>query len=536
MKKPFFKDLLMKVLLLIPTLTLSILTNNAVGQAAGSLDTSFGGDGKVTTLITPEGLWGPSPSLLQPDGKIVMAMALVNEPNLATITTARYLPNGELDKEWGLNGIAVTGISSSKLLGALDIAIQPDGKILIAGFRDTVVSPTVTLVSPFILRYLSTGVLDPGFGNNGVVLPTGLNHGRFTGIAVVGSRIFTCGITSGGLLLGAFNISDGSLDQSWGNGGYVTHTGLSYGAFPHLLIQSDQKLLVSAHSYLFRYLPDGQIDSSFGSNDGYLQVSEARGMYGSSFFPMALQPDGKILIAGNTSSSLTFGAVERYDMNGALDTTFANQGVFHVDFLKGKSDVTTIGLQSDGKVLVGGHAIDTGSGDIMFALARYKADGVPDSVFGTNGLVTTSFHPNDSVDIGLGMLIQPDGKILMTGHSVLHSIAVGGIPFNTLTLARYHPGQINNVSTPIAKKSSFIIYPNPARELLHVDYKLHNTESVQVDLYDLQGRHVSELLKTVKPSGSHKEIFILPAGVVPGTYLLKVRLGQQDNYGLVSIE
>ena len=104
-------------------------------------------------------------------------------------------------------------------------------------------------------------------------------------------------------------------------------------------------------------------------------------------------------------------AVLRFNTNGALDTTFGNFGKATIDFDQGggKNDYArAVAVQPDGKIVV------AGSADGNFALARYAADGTPDSSFSGDGLVTTDLGGTDA---GQGVAIQADGKIVVVGSS-----------------------------------------------------------------------------------------------------------------------
>jgi uncharacterized delta-60 repeat protein len=145
---------------------------------------------------------------------------------------------------------------------------------------------------------------------------------------------------------------------------------------------------------------DGKVTTDFGGNDDF-----GRGV--------SVQPDGKILVAGSSFNGTSFDfAIARYNADGSLDASFGTGGKVVTSF--GASDEHGFGvfLDADGKILVAGFAGTGGASD--FALARYNADGSLDTGFGVGGKITTNILLDD---IGQSVVVQPDGKILVSGHS-----------------------------------------------------------------------------------------------------------------------
>ena len=141
---------------------------------------------------------------------------------------------------------------------------------------------------------------------------------------------------------------------------------------------------------------------------------------------LALQPDGKIVVAGQIFYQAKF-ALARYKPDGSLDPTFAGNGkqTFPVGIASGEVRC----VQPDGKIVVAGYSSDdTGS---AVALARLKSNGLPDPGFGTDGITTTAIGSNAAAE---ALVLQPDGKIVVAGSS-----AVGG-GFTRATLVRYGVG------------------------------------------------------------------------------------------------
>ncbi|MBC1238437.1 DUF4347 domain-containing protein [Nostoc sp. 2RC] len=224
-------------------------------------------------------------------------------------------------------------------------------------------------------------------------------------------------------------LAPGNLDTTFGVGGKViTDIGSSDTAYS-VAIQADGKIVVVGESYnsngnfaVARYNPDGSLDNTFGNSgkaiaDFTNQSDRA--------YTVTIQSDGKILIAGITyNGNQTDAALVRYNSNGSLDTTFGNGGKVVTNF-EGKSEwIYSIAVQPDGKIVVGG-SVDPND----FALIRYNSDGSLDSSFGNGGRVITSM--SDGQDFIASILIQPDGKIVVTG-----GVMVNGN--NNFILARYN--------------------------------------------------------------------------------------------------
>jgi len=182
-------------------------------------------------------------------------------------------------------------------------------------------------------------------------------------------------------------------------------------------LQPDGKIVVAGYAggdfALARYNSDGALDTSFGS--GGKVTTDFGGSYHPDGFSVALQPDGKIVVAGYAGGDF---ALARYNSDGALDTSFGSGGKVTTDF--GGSDAGySVALQPDGKIVVAGYA------GLDFALARYNSDGALDTSFGTGGKVTTDF--SGGRDVGYSVALQPDGKIVVAGYA--------GVDF---ALARYN--------------------------------------------------------------------------------------------------
>lgn len=214
----------------------------------------------------------------------------------------------------------------------------------------------------------------------------------------------------------------GARDPAFGEDGVVTERSALVFVLEGraVAIQRDGKIVVAGlvnfgtpDFAVWRYLPDGTRDDTFGSGGLAIlilpDVEEARAV--------ALQNDGKIVVAGvaGESSDRDF-MLARFNVDGSLDTDFGNQGVVEVGFrLERPDEATAVAIQPDGKIVVGGMHSDIGTG---FAVARLNRDGSPDQTFGARGWVVSGYAPSPLLSTVGGVALQQDGRIVIAGSTV----------------------------------------------------------------------------------------------------------------------
>lgn len=286
---------------------------------------------------------------------------------------------------------------------------------------------------------VQAGRLDPTFGVGGKVADLPFSFQANDVAAQADGKIVAVGTDdeSGDFVVIRLNV-DGSLDQSFGESGKRTTDFLEGEDIARsVAIQSDGKIVVAGTAKrpvgarpnfaLARYQTDGNLDASF-SGDGKTLIE-----FGTSeAFAVAVQPDGKIVVAGydlsfTTGTQSNF-AVARTNGDGTLDTSFDSDGKVSTDFLMGNDIAFDVALQPDGKIVAAGTKDIADSGVQDFALARYNENGSLDASFGSGGKVTTDFFSN--LDDAKAVAIQPDGKIVAGGSAVT---AMG----TSFALARY---------------------------------------------------------------------------------------------------
>ena len=392
-------------------------------NADGSLDATFGNNGIVITAIGQHSL--ASAVALQDDGKIVV----VGEGQLSqgqSFAVVRYNANGSLDSSFGNGGVVTTLISTRGFL--TDIAIQPDGKIVASG-NATIPGGIGGVTTTTVARYNTDGSLDVTFDGDGVTqaIPPGSGFpvaGIPWGVALQqDQKIVVAGDCDLGALtdfcVSRYN-SDGSLDSTFdGDGIAITSFDAVFGSSARdVLIQPNGKILAAgvrfvesgAEAVLARYNDDGSRDILFdGDGRVITATSQLR------IAAIALQSGGKILAVGDSSDgSVLRITVLRYHVDGTLDNTFGNGGIVTTPIGTLGGNGNAIAVQPDGNIVVGGLANFDLEGSTFlsdFALVRYgepanvapvvTMTGPPSgSVFAVNTPVNfTGFFTDDTNDV-----------------------------------------------------------------------------------------------------------------------------------------
>jgi uncharacterized delta-60 repeat protein len=390
----------------------------------GSLDTSFNSTGKVLTDLGSRSTDYAFAIAVQSDGRILVA-GHSNASGLNDFAVVRYNANGTIDTSFGSAGKVLTDLGSNSWDIASAMALQSDGKILVAGYSDGSGSNDFALV-----RYNTNGTLDASFGSSGKVLTDlGVNSADYIKAVFVQSdgKILVAGPSnasgSDDFAVVRYN-TDGTLDTSFNSTGKVlTDLGLgSNDQANSIIVQGDGKILVAGTSNasgtddfaIVRYNSDGTLDTSFGS--GGKGRTDIGASSSDQAYALVMQSDGKISVAGqsNASGSDDF-ALVRYNADGTLDASFNSTGKVLTDFGAGSYEyASAIVKQVDGKIIVAGSSNASGSDD--FAVTRYNVDGTLDSTFGSAGKVLTDIG-SSSTDWTSAIAVQSDGKILVAGTS-----------------------------------------------------------------------------------------------------------------------
>ena len=490
---------------LITLIALALVGSHALASvshaADGDLDASFGQGGIVSELF-PYPVEGTAyTNAVQADGKVVL-VGDVQTPHADSYGFAvlRLNTNGSPDTSFGLNGTVITRFSRSDE-AAGSVAIQPDGKIIAAGYYTPDSYPDYREYA--IARYLPDGSLDPAFGSGGKVAGA-TEYGTLINALVLlpNGKILVAGTKDAGnnkMWIARFN-ADGSPDGTFGDGGSATIpcnqpvAGAECEGFA-LAVQSDGKALVGGTARftdsagnrrvfaLSRFTSNGDVDATFGT--GGLTTTEFT--YQASVYALAVTDTGKIVATGNACCTGGGLAIARYNSNGTPDTGFGAGGKVVVE---GAVAGYTLLLRPGGKMLLAG-SVATGTVDAdpgtsptrfgfgnrpddssskgqgapegtvtiyHFALMQFNADGSFDNDFGSGGKAITDF--GGARDRGYSVAQAPDGKLVAAGRYTANE---GGHPVERFAAARYSANgtpdtgfgdQGKKVVSPLTSRSS----------------------------------------------------------------------------------
>lgn len=324
----------------------------------------------------------------------------------------RYLSSGSLDPSFGKGGIGITGLN-----GDFPTAVtsQIDGKIVVAAHSNT---------GAILARFNSNGTLDPTFGRGGVsaVTPTNVFVGGTAIVELSDGRIVVDAFKGGFQVAEAFGLArflpNGALDSTFGKNGLALINTNGFRQVSALAVALDGTFdaLISQGSGL----PPAYA-VHFSANGGFIEAPPSGGLAVNASNPStAFQPDAKIVFAqGAGRNSQQNGRLTRYN---SIDPTFLTPA-----YSFGQQSGAGITLEPNGGILAGGQ------GDNEFALARFNLSGSVDTGFGSGGTVKTPFFTGAGASAGIGvLLLQSDGKIVAVGGTFNSSTGKSAI-----ALARY---------------------------------------------------------------------------------------------------
>jgi len=498
----------MRTLILLLLILSSVWDSRCVAQQPGDLDNSFGTGGMVVMHYAP---W--TDMTIQPDGKILAVSDVI----------ARYKIDGTLDSSFGVNGIDTIRIDSMSQVVGSAIALQPDGKILIAAGP---VYVNTDLKDFLLIRYNTDGSLDSSFGGDGFALAdinSGSDDYSYEVVVQADGKIIVSGASDQKLALCRYN-SNGSLDSTFDYDGKLILNDINIGFSSnwshatYMKLQADEKILAGSSSLFARLNPDGSLDNSFGNN----------GLKGlpASMNDLAIQPDGKIVLAGGGGDFV----IIRLDSSGNFDNNFGTGGVTTTSAgMPNCSNpghmATSVTLQPDGRILAGGYNWCCLLHDCReFVLMRYNEDGSPDSTFNSDGKVTTGFFEFSSESHASA--ITPDLKLVLAGYS--YYFDYGG-------LARYHLGTMLDVKNLPVASGNIIIAPNPTRDRITIKASAIENGTWRIEILDQTGRSLLRESVTVNSNSLQKEVSL--NRLEDGMYFLKMTgAHQQMTYKVVKGE
>jgi uncharacterized delta-60 repeat protein len=392
--------------------------------SSGDLDPTFSGDGRATTDIATFGDTAKGVAL-QDDGKIVVAGS-GNDGTNWNFEVVRYKSDGALDTTFSGDGKQTTNLGGDAF--AQDVAIQSDGKIVVAGYVDP---------NNFALvRYNTDGTPDSGFDGDGIVTTSiGSGDDEAFGVAIQSDgKIVAAGFSNNGtnndFALIRYTTAGAPDPDFDGDGIVTTPIGSGSDAALDVAVGSDGKIVAAGSSSngtttdfaVVRYTSAGAPDSSF---DGDGIATRSIGPGNDFAFGVAVQNNGKVVVSGvNSNAGVENWALARFTNAGAPDTTFSSDGrliTVMSSAPNGGGRANDVAIQPDGRIVAAGFTQVTATSD-DFALARYKADGSLDPSFSTDGKATVPSTANN--DHAEGVALQSDGKIVLAGNDTFDQFAV----------------------------------------------------------------------------------------------------------------
>ena len=368
----------------------------------GTPDPSFGGGaGSVLTSFGPLSATAQDVGT-DASGRIVAAGrrngGVAPAPTDGDFAAARYLPDGGLDPSFGAAG---------------------DGRVTV-NFRDGSPPGVMPIIAPSN-DAASAAVVEP---DGSIVLAGGTIGG--VGAPAGGARVALARLCPDGSLDPTF----GPASDGLAIGGPGAATALVADATGRLVATAAGVPNVWPVFVVDRYTPAGAPDLPFGTTgDGRVVSYFTRPLSGRAE-GVAVQPDGKVLVPAfveiGGGSFRRSGALYRYNADGSPDLTVGPGGRLAVDFPGEDDSVAAVAVQPDGRIVVAGTTTMPGTGR-DFAAARYLPDGSPDPTFGPSGTgtVTVALGPaNDSDDSVGAMSLYPDGRVLLTGFATNYQFAM----------------------------------------------------------------------------------------------------------------
>jgi uncharacterized delta-60 repeat protein len=376
---------------------------SASAEAAGhALDPSFADDGRKTTALG--GRVGSFADVAVQGRRLLIAATVRTSRGHYDFGVTRLRPDGRIDPSFGHEGFVRTRFGRTSARPSA-IAVMPDRRFVIAGTETARRPPRSRIV---LARYRPGGAPDPSFGDAGkVVTDLGRCSAGAESVVVAAGRIYVGGSIG--------------LGDPW----------------------AESDALVAA------YRADGSLDTSF-SGDGWRRAGFiSPGIIGgfASFSAVAAQPDGRIVAAGTAGGAGPYNSnvvLARFSPNGRFDHGLGHDGRVVVSFRDGPSFAKGLAIQPDGRAVVAGGVWSQYSSGAprFFALLRLKRDGSLDASFGRGGRVRTAFTPDDTAGGYGDVALDASGRIVAAGTVSADSLTrVEGAkrrPY-AFAVARYRP-------------------------------------------------------------------------------------------------
>ncbi|MBC8108147.1 MAG: hypothetical protein H7Z14_16295 [Anaerolineae bacterium] len=335
------------------------------------------------------------------------------------IAIARFDARGDLDHLFINGGKTTTVLAGPSNDEGQATLIQSDGKILVAGNR-TSGNTTLDLA---ITRYNTDGSLDATFGVGGKAT-FGFTQGYNASMALdLSGRIlieYSASDGGGGLNFAVTRLNtNGSVDTTFGTNGTVTIDFGAYDGSNAVAVDRNGRIVIAgdsivgqAHNFaVARLNSNGTLDTSF-SDDGKATLSLGQWNAGAS--ALAIDSQNRIVLAGTSDGDF---AVVRYNTNGTLDNSFSGDGINLIDFGNNGDQATAVAIYGNDRIVISGGAVTS---VYEYELARLNADGSLDTGFSGDGKLTGT---GLGLLPGRSVAVDSVGRIAMAGSFGNYSMA-----------------------------------------------------------------------------------------------------------------
>ena len=429
----------------------------------GTLDISFGNEGIVTTDFYGERDRAFSFGQQSGNKTIVIGEIEINQQSQKALV--RYLTNGEIDTTFGNNGVFnLDNPFEDKVF------ITNNDKIITAGNEDNQFS---------ISRRLPNGNLDSSFGENGnITIEVEINTTLNDIIVQDDGKILVLGVHNSYKIVMLIKLlSNGELDVSFGDEGIATVALFDDFSYYHtfkVTREGEIFVLISNYfsqvndMYLLKFLPNGELDFSFGEF-GIVELDITYyNVYKNAF---DIKNNGNIVLVSGINQ---LAIITQLLPNGNIDLSYGINGQTEISFPKLRP--TKVLINSENKTLIYSQTWDNQGEGSTFELIRINENGSLDATFGENGSTRLSFESKN-------ILLQNDGKIIGVGSTYWF----GGN--ESFYLVRYHYNGTLSITENI--KYNFIFYPNPSKGIYNITHGFINSET-PYQISDITGKLIQQ--------------------------------------------
>jgi uncharacterized delta-60 repeat protein len=483
----------------------------------GGLDASFG-IGGIPKLAAGSGDVNLSGITVMADGKFVVVGR--GYSSNGDFIVARFNADGTPDLTFNGTGHRITSIGTVQDW-AYGVAVQADGKVVVSGSVTT--SPSYTSSSLGIVRYNEDGTLDDSFGTGGIInMQIGnVNALGHTVSILPDGKIIVMGYAHNGTVNCYMALrlnTDGTLDGTFGTDGIALHPiGTASSSSRAGIRLPDGKLLLAGGSNngsqtvttVIRLNADGSLDGTFGTGGVATNIASANDQ----IHAMAVQPDGKIVVTGNSNPSAPDIIVLRFNADGSIDNSFGTAGVVVTENIgMGWEEARGVAVQSTGNIIVAGYH-DVGGFDFAMTVLRYIGTGCApiDVEITADGAMLTGpagFTSYTWVDCATQMSLG-SAQSFMPSVSGSYALSVTDAD-GCIGISECEAVVITGLGG--SDPAAFSVYPNPASDLLRIN-GLNGPAMAEV--MDMAGR-------TVMTSVTDDRSGIAIGHLASGSYLLRV--------------